>query len=69
MVKKGTGRVMGYCGNPVVQTHGGASLMGCFVIARWLPAIERGEKEKKEESFFIVWFVCFGFSWPSFHRH
>jgi hypothetical protein len=34
MVKKGIGRVMGYCGNPVVQTHGGAALMGLFVITR-----------------------------------
>jgi hypothetical protein len=34
MVKKGIGRVMGYCGNPVAQTHGGAVLMGLFVITR-----------------------------------
>jgi hypothetical protein len=73
MVKKGIGRVMGYCGNPVVQTHGGAALMGCFVITRRSLAcdLEGGRWKKKEESFcFIVWFVCcVGISWPSFYRH
>jgi hypothetical protein len=50
---------MGYCGNPVVQTHGGAALMGLFVIAR-CPRPRVGGDGKKERSFFVLlsgWFA------------
>jgi hypothetical protein len=54
MVKKGTDRFSGYCGNPVGQPQGGASLM----VFRYRSPNARdrgeGEKEKKEKSFCFV---------------
>ncbi len=59
MVKKGIGRVMGYCGNPVVQTHGGAALMGLFVITRRLLARDlEGGRWKKGGIFLFYCLVC-----------
>jgi hypothetical protein len=56
MVKKGTDRVSGYCGNPVGQPQGGASLM--VLRYRSPNARDRGGGEKGKKGKIFVVFVC-----------